>query len=336
MNLRQKAALTVSAVLLGLSAGTVSQTALSETNTPPRLHAWIVQWDAERGLAEANEANAQQRTYTSISYFAVSFDGDGKLIAPETAPLAQVTGVKRYVTVVNDVQDGTQTRLKDTAVLKQVLRDTNARSRHSDDLLALTKKAGCQGLEIDYEQVFKEPELVPAYLDFLRILSDKAKRQRIDVRVILEPQALKEAYAWPQGPTYVVMAYNLYGLHSEPGPKADFAFLRRTVQQMKRRLPAPQGLALATGGCQWRSDGKKKFISSNEAANLAKQYDVTPARHPDSGALSFSYRKDGLVYTVWYGDEQTVNGWLRRARAYGIDDISIWRLGDHEQVYHWQ
>ena len=62
---------------------------------------------------------------------------------------------------------------------------------------------------------------------------------------------------------------------------------------------------------------------------------------PDSGVeISYHYREDyenpylkytdsktGVEYTVWYEDRRSVDAKVKLARNFGIEGISLWRLG---------
>ena len=302
-----------------------------EAAAPTQLHSWVVYWDETKGWQEVEQAQRQGETYQGLSYFALSFTDKGKLHIPPGIVDHRQHALPTSITVVNDVV-GKDKMVKDTAILRTVLQDTKAQRRHSDDLIKVAKKYGYTGIEVDYEQVFKDPELVPLYTSFLRILYERATANHLAVRVILEPKMVQQIQEFPPGPTYVVMAYNLYGTHSGPGPKADFAFITKTIRSLQH-VPKPWGIAFSSGGCLWSEAGKKQFVSTTEAVRLANVHHVTPTRDVFSGTLSFTYTEAGVTYTVWYSDEQTIKGWMDKARAYGIEDISLWRLGEHEYTY---
>lgn len=330
MNLRRAISLCI--MFLCLPPVTTGLCPQVYAETMPKLHGWVVYWDEQDGWAELAEALSQKAPYEGVSYFAVSFREDGSFYVPKGMEQQPRSIVPTYMTVVNDVVRGQGNSLKDTAVLQHVLRDTKAQAAHSESLISLAKRYGYDGIEIDYEQVFKEKKLIPLYTSFLRILSEKVKAHHLSLRVVVEPKMARQIKDFPEGPTYVVMAYNLYGTHSGPGPKADMAFITKTIGDLKK-MPKPWGIAFSTGGAMWSDKGEKKFITTPEALGLAKTYGVVPERDVFSKALSFSYRKDGVAYTVWYADEETMRQWVRKAEAQGIDDVSLWRLGEHEHAY---
>ena len=195
-----------------------------------------------------------------------------------------------------------------------------------------TKKLGAAGVELDFERVFKDAKLQENYLHFTYQLSLACTRAGLKLRIVLEPSAPFDA-PFAKGPEYVVMLYNLHGLHNGPGPKADGAFIRKTIGRMAE-LPGKKSVAIATGGCIWQdyrllglSRGTTRFLSSQEAAALAKEKAASVTRDEASGVLQFSYEEDKHHYEVWYADAETVNAWITEIAKLGISDVSIWRLG---------
>lgn len=299
----------------------------------PSLYAWVVYWDRKNGLTEFANANAKAPIYTGISYFAAYLDADGRFIVPPHLIPKKKEKVQRYLCVVNDVKQLNETSLKDTNILKKILATKELQKQHADEMIQLAQQSGCNGIDLDYERVFRDPEVVPLYLQFIRILQEKTQQKNLALRVVLEPNIAYGAYDFPAGPQYVIMMYNLHGLHNDAGPKADFAFIRKTIQKMKS-LPGAPGIIFSTGGCLWDTTGRKQFISAQEAEQLAQTYHVQPVRDSLSDTLHFSYTdKMGTAVDVWYADEQTIVSWIGTAKIFGITDVGIWRMGDHEKVY---
>ena len=303
------------------------------------MSAWVAYWDMDRGLEEFNEANEKGNAYSSVSYFAAYFNDKQKLFIPDAIAdaedFADSSVDTRYLTVVNDVQGkkNAAAKFKDIDVVKKVLKNDKAQQKHADEIIKLAKKAGCNGIDLDYERVFRDKEAAKLYLQFIKVLYDKVQAEDMKLRVVLEPNVDFASYKFPKGPKYVVMLYNLYGTHSGEGPKADFAFIRKTIDSMKA-LPDPVGVALATGGCIWSSGGQKKFISAAEAQSLARKYKKTPERSIKSNDLHFNYKDDeGIEYSIWYADELTLASWMNKAQEAGIGDITIWRMGGNEKAY---
>lgn len=323
------------AVLLAacfLSSGCKAEEPLVSGSHPPvTLSSWVVSWDEDHGWKEYQK---NQNMWDSLSYFAVTFDEKGHLHGPKSPVLQKINGA-RYLTFVNDVHPEKGKAIeKDTAVLRKVLGTEESRRQHVKDILTIAEEAGADGIEIDYERLAKDndPELVKQFANFTQLLFLESISVHKKVRIILEP-SMPMDLPYSSGPEYVVMVYNLYGLHSGPGPKADGAFIKKTIQKMAA-LPGKKGLAFSNGGCVWEDvgffglqKGKAKFITEETAVKLAKEHQAKPERDAASAALHFSYKEKDHTYEVWYADKETIEAWMTLAAKEGISSIYIWRLG---------
>ena len=159
-------------------------------------NAWVTYWDFERGM---REAVAVQSQLNSVSYFAAVLDGDGKVLImghPYKFTGQKFTRyrtpVKKYLTVVNDVYKDIhnpkgETVAKDTQILLKLFESPETINAHITDLFAIVKKHRFDGLEIDYENIWKDPEIARRYIRFLEILVPLAEKEEIPLRIILEP-----------------------------------------------------------------------------------------------------------------------------------------------------
>ena len=305
---------------------------VSGSHPPVTLSSWVVSWDEASGWKEYDKNKNQ---WDSLSYFAAYFDEKGHLVLPKTFEKRTKAGKDFYLTFVNDVHPAKGKAIeKDTAVLQQVLRTEEARRNHAKEILAMAEQVGADGIEIDYERIMKAnaPDLAKKFANFTQLLFLESIPAHKKVRIILEP-SMPMDLPYSSGPEYVVMAYNLYGLHSGPGPKADGAFIRKTIQKMEA-LPGKKGLAFSNGGCVWEDagffglqKGKAKFITEETAVKLAKDHQVQPERDEASWALHFSYKEKDHTYEVWYADKETMEAWMTLASKEGISSLYIWRLG---------
>jgi spore germination protein YaaH len=301
---------------------------------PLELSAWIADWSFESGLRDA----AVMSHLNSLHWFAVYFDEKGNLTATEdydryfeqySSHLDAHPNVRSFVTVVNDVwlPDGTSVQ-KDPGVVSRLAASAEARDRHIGELLDLVDRTGADGLELDYERI--DDGDWQGYVRLIADLSELLAGRGKKLRVVLEPRTRVEEIEWPDGPEYVMMAYNLYGYHSGPGPKADHAFLEKTARRMAS-VPGEPVIALSLGGFEW-ADGRVRALTEMEAAQLARQTSATAARDEASGSLYFEYvDADGRKGTVWYADHETLAGWIGTVRANGVRKVALWRLGGMEE-----
>lgn len=301
------------------------------------ISAWAAYWDTKNVIAELEE----YKHLEALCYFEAYFNSSEELILPEEILTLQKTigrrfpnaGWTSYLTFVNDqVDEAGQFSLKDTELLWTLLGTEASMLAHVEDVIALAKAWGFGGVEIDYESIRKDMLLWEKFLAFCRALYARTGEEGLALRVLLEPGAPFENLAFPNGPTYVMMCYNLHGGHSGPGPKADAAFIRELVQKM-RMLPGRKDFAIATGGFDW-SEGEVRQVTEIGAESLAAEYEILEAwRDAASQSRVFRYADEaGKGHEVWYADQTTLHYWTGILRAEGCDGISIWRLGGNRNA----
>lgn len=291
------------------------------------LSAWITYWD----LDVQGEIKSLDKQLKEVSYFAAYFDSNNELIMPQQLVdyynRTKDEDYTKYLTIVNDKinSDGTSS-LKDKDLLKTLLTDSTLRSKHVKDIISLASQYGFNGIEIDYEQIKDDMELWNNYLLFIKELYDESNGIGLKLRVILEPNVPFDVLEFIEGPTYVMMCYNLHGGFSEPGEKANPQFIKELMDKMER-VPGSKNFAIATGGFNWASDGKVTSLSEVEAKDLVKEYRAKEERDNKSQCIVFKYTdEDGIEHEVWYADKNTLNSWMQviKEKGYGI---SLWRLG---------
>lgn len=314
------------------AAATIPPAPQAEAQTAPYLSAWAVYWDTEEVISELE----RYENLEALCYFEAFFDPLGNFILPPEIPALRERVEQRfpdskwisYLTFVNDLkEDSGAFSLKDTDLLWRLLGTEDAMHRHVEDVISLAKDQGFQGVEIDYEAIRKDLPLWERFLAFCRALYARAVEEGLYLRVVLEPITPFESLSFPEGPTYVVMCYNLHGGHSGPGPKADADFIRKLAAYMQA-LPGRKDFAIATGGYDW-CEGTAKQLTESTAIGLAAEAKVLESWRGDaSQGAAFRYiDAEGKSHEVWYADQTTLNYWTSLIRAEGGRGISIWRLG---------
>lgn len=313
------------------AAALIARQATVKTNPS----AWLVYWDLDEGAKELEKIS---KGLESVSFFAAYFDADKKVFIPKSL-LAKRASLKKhgryleYLTIVNDrlKPDGSSS-VKDTEILKSVLGTDEAMDKHIAEIITLAKKESFDGLEIDYERVWKEASTKQLFLKFIERLYVAASAQGIKLRVVLEPGTPFTTTNFIVGPEYVVMFYNLYGTHTVlPGPKADKSFIQKILSNMGA-LPEPKYVAYAGGGCLWNTKGQRRLITEKEAMTIIKKHNLQPIRDPESQCLVLKYREGIVFYSVWFADATTMNYWISLAKEGGIQNIALWRLGGNPSI----
>lgn len=322
-----QAAVLLLLLLAGCSVQNVSQ---ADAKEPVKAGTWVAYWDLEAG---GKDLQRMQGKIDKLSYFAAYFNERDQLFVPaelmekRKETMGKKTAYESYLTIVNDKQNTEDSAtLKDTDVLRQVLTPGATMDKHIQAIIDVTLQGKYDGIEIDYERIWTDEQVAKVFPTFIERLYQKAKTNNLKVRVVLEPGTPFATVTFPTGPEYVVMFYNLYGTHSDPGPKANKAFIEKLAAQMKT-LPGEKNAAFATGGCLWEAKGQKSFITEVEAKTLAMTHDSKPQRDKDSQCLFFSYKDSSGSYQVWYADAETLRYWIGIANQQGISHISLWRAG---------
>ena len=321
------------AFLVLAGCGSASPSGYGGPKELSKRSAWIVYWDLETGDRDLKK---MERPLEKLSWFAAYFDSEDRLFIPQEMSESQRQFKKgqtlMYLTVVNDRlnSDGSAV-IKDLDVLRRVFADDKSMERHISEIISLAWEGGYDGIELDYEKIWKDPSLGRSFTIFANQLSVEALKNNLKLRIVLEPSAPFDLPYFAAGPEYVVMLYNLHGLHSGPGPKANRAFIETTIKRMKA-LPGEKAVAFATGGVVWPDRGAKKMLTEAEAKSLAVINEAQVSRDKDSQCLVFSYQDGGVWHKVWYADVNTLNFWIAVAQEQGESRINLWRLGGNIDI----
>ncbi len=294
----------------------------------PAPGAWIVYWDWASGIEEAKSMVPPPERLIA---FGALFDADEHVILePEASDMlramqAAFPSGKVWLSVINDLtlSAGGYSN-KDAGLLRRLLSDPEKRAEHVRELVTLAEAWKLKGLEIDYENMRGDAELLASYTAFLRELWGELKSRGIALRACLEWDTVLYAEL-PEGPEYVVMCYNLYGHHSGPGPKADKAFLREVAALWAGRKDCV--MALAAGGYDWVDGQVAREVRETEAEKIFRSRNLKTARDPDSGAVYGEYLAEGKTHTVWYADTETLRVWMETLLEAGFSRFDIFRLG---------
>jgi spore germination protein YaaH len=326
-------AVLISAVLVGCGNSTYGSSTSGVTEKYPevaelkkddmKLTVWTVYWDTQRTVRNI-------MTYSdkidAISTFAAYYDENEKLFIPdETLKISRklrnykkTENIQQYLSVVNDKPDS----MKDTSLLENKIGTAEKAEEQAEEIVRMAVENEYDGVEIDFEKIRSDLNLWDKFIVFEKDLITLCQKNGLKLRIVLETSTPVEDLNFPDGASYSVMCYNLYGIGTKPGPKADAEFLKKIAEKFGS-LPGIS-YALANGGFDFDGTGAAKQLTSAEAAQLAKDKNVAPVRNKENGALTFSYGS----HTVWYADEKTLVFWQKVLNeAAGKDvDIDLWRI----------
>ncbi|MBE6067469.1 MAG: glycosyl hydrolase [Clostridium lundense] len=291
------------------------------------LSAWVAYWD----LDSDTEIKTLDKKLKNVCYFAVNFNSNNKLVMPEQLinyyDETKNHNYNKYITIVNDkINSDGSSSLKDANLLKDLLSNKALISSHIEEIINLAVKYEFDGIEIDYEQIKNDMKLWDDYTLFINELYQRCNKRNLKLRVLLEPNIPFDKLDFKEGPTYVIMCYNLHGGFSEPGEKANTEFIKDLIEKTSK-IQGKMDFAIATGGFNWASNGRVIPVSEIEANRILKEYGAREIRDVESQCLVFNYKdEDNIDHEVWYSDIVTLNSWIKIIAEKGYD-VSVWRLG---------
>lgn len=293
------------------------------------LSTWAAYWDYATAIEEIDALGDELDT---VVCFEALYGSDGRTILhPEGCDAlldllkANYSGKKTiYLSYTNDCQnpDGSYTQ-KSVDLLRAVFSSDAAIDQYSSEMVADCKSAGVDGLELDYENMRKDDSLFAGYAQFISALAHKCSEAGLSFRVATEYQSGIKCML-PDGPEYVVMCYNLYGYGTEPGPKADAAYLGQCFDNFA--YLSHVNFAFSLGGFKW-NDGNISALTENEALALLATSGAQLSYEPSGGAYYSFNEADGSASTVFYADANTINTWKNLLKSKGANAFSLWRLG---------
>ncbi len=297
---------------------------------PVQLDAWLVYFDAERGLAELREHGG---LFDRVSLFAYELSPEGnvlpapgvrELVGPFHA-LARQQAFEPWITVVNDVRFGADSAVaKDSTVVHRLITDPERRTAHVNQLADRVSASGFVGLHLDYEQL---PESdTTQFREFVTELRTTLQSRGIGLEVVLEPAR----GPLPESRTarVTVMAYDLFGEHSGPGPRSTPEFVSELNSRAALDADSAAGLAIAVAGFAWDSTGEARIVDWSDAQQLATR--ASNRRRGELDGVPSARLEDGRE--LFFEDRESLLGKWNAAWAGGFRRLAIWRLGGNDDT----
>nr|WP_198044755.1 glycosyl hydrolase family 18 protein [Lysinibacillus timonensis] len=291
---------------------------------------WLVDWNYKASIEEASYIN---KGIENIQLFTTYFDQDynlyqshdAKQLIDQTFSHNALKSNDVYLTIINDqFISQHQVIQKNPEILTNLLSTKLTKEEHIQQIIKIAKQYPYEGVEIDYEKI--PIDSVQAYCAFLEELNRELKKINLSLRVVLEPSFPIESADLPQDIQYVVMAYNLFGYHSGPGPKLNYEYLEKLTNKLSK-TNLDVSIALATGGFKW-SDKEIDDLTEQEVQQIIDDYPVNPSKDPYSDAMYFTYTdRNNNQHEVWYANNSTLQAWISYLKSKNFYEISIWRAG---------
>lgn len=290
------------------------------------LSTWLPEWDEE---AAVSDILALENKFDTIRLFAANYNEDDEIQLPkrltdslETLRENDLDDRHMVLSITNDwIPENGESIAKETDLIHRLIETEKKQKVHTAEIVDLAKEVDVPEIELNFEQIDEAD--IDVFVDFIELLQAELDAEGVRLSVVLEPYFPFDT-ALPDGPEYIVMAYDVFGAHSGPGPKATFEFLDELDENLQASNQAVQ-IAFATDGFQWDKDDVATAVSEKYAAGEA----VDEVRDENSGALSYQYEMDDEKYQVWYADDETISGWIEymEAKDKGYEHFLLWRAG---------
>jgi len=288
----------------------------------------VVYFDAERGMAEVRAHGA---LFDRISLFAYELNPSGDPLPAPGVPrmmsrllsLAERIGFEPWITVMNDVRFNSDSAiLKDPGLVHELVEDPVRREAHATALAERVLADGFVGLHLDYERVADSDS--SHYSAFLEQLHDELEVRGLGLEVVVEPTFGPLPRA--QTTNVSVMAYDLFGPHSGPGPRATPEFVMELQPRASGDTDGAAGLALASGGFTWSPDGAVTPFEWGHAGQLFA--DTGEWQRSPSDGVPNARLDDGTE--MWFEDPESLLRKWEAAWRSGFRRLLLWRLGGND------
>jgi spore germination protein YaaH len=308
------------------------------------IAAWVTYWDLDAGLSRLRGGGGAAPSFDDVFLFvgALTPGGGVTLADDERAVLSAVgdlaaRGTRTWLTIVNDVHPqaaGAVPTLKDAALVHQLLADGARAEEHQSQILALARRLGVSGIDIDYENLAFDDRA--AFTRFIGTLSARTREQGLFLSVTVQPKTEETRSTGPGAADWSglcpsidrlqIMLYNLHSGATAPGPMATPEWMERVLAFAVRQCPASRVVpAVKLSGMDWGPDGVQG-IQYEQAISIASRSKEEISRDA-SGAPFFSYDGPGGRHTVFYEDAASIEDKLRRLERLGFDRAILWSVG---------
>jgi spore germination protein YaaH len=303
---------------------------------PGDVCTWLPWWDYQR--AEEDFLKLEKLKIASPLIFILEEDGGISLKIEDLSGRLSRLKAKRDILVVPSIYNDF-----DGERVKRILDSEDLTEEHIERLVSLVESDDLAGIEIDYEYL-------PAshrhqYTQFIKALSEKLHQNRRLLAVTLHPKIAEpgewsgaKAQDWGKLAEYAdflrVMTYDFHWEKSAPGPIAPLSWMEKVILLAREKIPLPK-LVIGLGfyGYDWAEGEEGKPLTIRQAEELARAKGAEVIFATESNSPYFQYRRNGVLHTVWFENEASLELKLRLLKEFAIQNVCLWKAGDLPSDY---
>lgn len=221
--------------------------------------------------------------------------------------------------------------------MKEVLTNTIAREKLTDQLIEAALEYQLDGLNIDFENLGEE--LGDAYIEFLRELSVQCRKNGL---VLSSDNTVPRDFSsyYQRGEQaevvdyFIIMGYDEHYSGSEPGSVASLSFEKEGIEAtIAEGVPADKiisGVPFYTR--LWKTDTNGEVSSEAigmDRADATLEANGVTANWSDETSQDYAeyHDPDGALYQIWLENEASIELKAKLVPEYQLAGIAAWKLG---------
>lgn len=306
--------------------------------------AWVPYWDHEAAWASFRQHKGEIDAVGLFWYVLLRNGSIGRyphaIEDPALITEAQKNHVRVFAVIANLPTEDEKGDW-DPVRVEKVTGTAAARKKHIANILAIVRKHGFDGVNIDYEALKARQR--DAFSRFSEELAAALHKEGKLLGISLHPKMEEgnprfsngsEAQEWRRlarvADHLYVMTYGEHWETSSPGPIASSQWMEDVLRYARTQIPEGKLYAgVPLYGFDW-SRGPAKGLTYGVVWRLLKTYASRIQWNSSAQESSFTYRQDGVTHTVWFEDRRSVNAKLGHLRRLGISRVALWRLGSED------
>ncbi len=278
-------------------------------------------------------------TYISPFSYQVNPDGTLRDINDQAILTAAVNYRTAPLMVITNFRNGNF----DTDLAHTILTDTSLQQSLINNVLAIMRRKGYYGLNVDFERVL--PADRELYNNFLRRISAVLRQNNYPLSTALAPKiSATQVGEWYEAHDYpahgeiadfiMLMTYEWGWSGGPPLPVAPINQVKRVLDYAVSVIPANKILmGMPLYGYDWTlpyvSGGPfARRVSPQQAISTAARYGANIEYDRQAQSPFFYYYDDrGTRHIVWFEDARSVQSKFLTVVQYGLRGVSYWVLG---------
>jgi cellulose synthase/poly-beta-1,6-N-acetylglucosamine synthase-like glycosyltransferase/spore germination protein YaaH/peptidoglycan/xylan/chitin deacetylase (PgdA/CDA1 family) len=299
--------------------------------------AFYVNWDASQSF------NSLQRNIKNLNliipewlFLDPNTDALYTTIDPKALKVMQDAGVKIMPLLTNNYKT-----LFRGETVKRILKSPAKKQKLIDDIIAILKKYGFVGINIDFEEIMMDSD--KPLVAFQKQLYEQLHAQNFLVSQDVIP--FNDEYNFKALSSYndylILMAYDQHHAETNPGPNSSQKWIEAAVIDIAQKVSANKViLAIPAFGHDWQLDKKEKVMKQNDVTYqqaIANAKNSTAKIDYDNDSYNLYYQyydSEGYLHKVYFVDAATNFNSTRFATEMHLAGTSLWRLGG-EDVRLW-